>query len=213
MAVKSLLSLIQANIEVASGSGILAGMAIARETATGKAVKAVRGEAQAYVGIAADDANTSGVTFIQNDPVGATGIDASGNFIAQNNGWFSSVKRAIGDYKDETVNTTTNLTGNGPKRGIGYFATASTQLLVDTALLTSADGANTDATGIATYAVNDYLTYGGVSAAATTTAGYLVKWLSDGTKIARVDAVLGDSAVISIGSQAYTAQLLQITLL
>jgi hypothetical protein len=178
MAVRELFSVIKSNISVATGSGILAGMAIARDTTTGLGVVANRAadtDPQAYVGIAADDASRTGVTGIYVDPVGATAL-VDGVFTADNNGLYAGTKRALGDYYDETVSNVTNLTAGstgaqGPMRPLGYFSTPSAQFATDQFVIKGitvacADSAfDTDTADAADMTTNDKLTYGsGVNA-------------------------------------------------
>jgi len=224
MAIKELLSVLQANINLTpvTDSGIHAGMAVARNS-SGYAVKADRNAVaagtQRYIGLAADDVTRSGNSFIQADPVGANGINTDGSFDAQNNAWFVSAKRAIADYQDESVSNVSDLTSGangwqGPRRGLGVFTTPSSQFVVDiydsttglgvvkNAVMNHATTVNDDVTATANLAVNDYLTYG---CANDSNQGYLIQFnpltLSTalGTeRIARVDEITDTLVYITL---------------
>lgn len=227
MALREILSVLQSNIDYVAtatgatwGDGIHAGSALARLTASGTAVPAYRGISGVYVGVAADDAVPTKNTMVQVDPVGATGLDSSGNVIAENNGYFSAWKRAIGDFQNETVRNLNNLTdvttdgySKTARRGIGYYATASTQLIIDTiisklASATNADGGTWNATWLTT---NQYLS----EAAATGDAGYFVvnATAALGTQRLRVDKVFGAGANTAAGVDSKATNLCQVTML
>jgi hypothetical protein len=174
MAIKELFSLVQSTVDIArdgTAADIHAGWAVARD-ANGKAVPADRvaiaAGTQRFVGLAADDAARTGNSFIQSDPVGSSKINADGTFAANNNAFFSSVKRALGDYQDETVSNISDLTSGstgyqGPRRGLGiYNYTPGTQFIIDGICIVQGkktDAAATDA-GNATWAINDLLSIG-----------------------------------------------------
>ena len=216
MAIKELFSLVQSTMEISrSDSNIIhAGMAVARDS-DGTAIGADRVTHTAFVGIAADDAARTGNTFIQSDPVGATKVSADGTtFTANNNAFFVSTKRALGDYQDETVSNVSDLTSGstgyqGPRRGIGvYNYTPGTQFIIDGSVcLLGAKCASSSTDGNGTtkspWAINDLLT-----TAVEASAG---KWIvvdntSYGTAYARIDKVQG------AGTTSDTNTLIWITL-
>ena len=60
----------------------------------------------------------------------------SGNFVANNNGFYVVSKRAIGDFLAENVNGVTNPTAGssgyeGPRRGVGVFNSPGGQFVTD----------------------------------------------------------------------------------
>jgi hypothetical protein len=108
------------------------------------------------VGVAADDAlgtNPAGETptMINNDPAGSNFVNGS-TFQSYTAGFYVGAKRAIADFKDESVDVVTNLTAGIPtysSRGVTVYSTPSTQFVTDRfALLTTGNGAaNADVTG------------------------------------------------------------------
>jgi len=106
----------------------------------------VRGQ---IVGVAADDAlgtNPAGETptMINNDAAGSNFVNGS-TFQSYTAGFYVGAKRAIADFKDESVDVVTNLTAGIPtysSRGMTVYSTPSTQFVTDRfALLTAASGA------------------------------------------------------------------------
>lgn len=183
MAIKELINVFPFNYPVDKSTAFYSGMALARGT-DGLVVKANRAtvahqSAGSFVGLAADDKNTSGVTFIQADPVGSSYVDASGVLQAANNGWFVGIKRGLGDNAafDETVTGPTDLTSGstgyqGPRRGVGVYQ-APGQFVTDMVANFRTDDTNSTTVADAAYTswtINDLLTYG-----AGVNAGYLVK--------------------------------------
>jgi hypothetical protein len=173
------------------------------------------GPVDQFFGFAADDASRVNNQFIQADPVGDTWVtvDGSGNytgFIANNNGWFSSVKRAIGDFQDETVTNVTNLTAGasgyqGPGRGVGVFTTPSGQFLLDASVFVAVATSSTTADGSAhTFAPGDLLTFGsgatGSNSDGLNHSGKLVYLanVSHGPIVARVDRYDTNSSLLYI---------------
>jgi hypothetical protein len=106
------------------------------------------------VGVSADDAlgtNPAGETptMINNDPAGSNFVNGS-TFQSYTAGFYVGVKRAIGDFKDESVDVVTNLTAGIPlysSRGVSVYTTPSTQFVTDRfALVTAVTGASNDTT-------------------------------------------------------------------
>lgn len=102
---------------------------------TGPITIANRGQ---IVGVAGDDAlgtNPAGETptMINNDPAGSNFVNGS-TFQSYTAGFYVGVKRAIGDFKDESVDVVTNLTAGIPtysSRGVTVYTTPSTQFVTD----------------------------------------------------------------------------------
>ena len=179
MAIRALNSVIVANYDTAANASWLAGTVLARDTSAGNAgrvVIATRNSAGTVtggvVGFSSDDTARTGNTMILADPVGSSYTDASGNFVANNNGFYVVAKRAIGDFQAENVNGVTNPTAGastfeGPRRGVGVYSTPSGQFVTDMFVAvgtgSSASAAQLDG-GTAVYAPGALLT---VSAAAS----------------------------------------------
>ena len=176
MAIKPLNSIVVANYNTAASASWLAGSVLARDTTTvGNVTVATRNSSGTVtggvVGFSSDDTARTGNTMILADPVGANYTDASGNFQANNSGFYVVAKRAIGDFQAENVNGVTNPTAGastyeGPRRGVGVYSTPSGQYVTDMFVVGaggSASAAQGDA-GTAVYAPGAQLT---VSAAAS----------------------------------------------
>ena len=198
MAIKELINVFPFNYPVDKSTAFYSGMVLARGT-DGLVVKANRAtvahqSAGAIVGLAADDKNSTGVTFIQADPVGSSYVDSSGVLQAANNGWFVGAKRGLADNAafDETVTGVTDLTSGssgyqGPRRGVAVFQ-APGQFVTDQFANYATNDSNSTVvadTAYTSWAINDLLTYG-----ASTNAGKLVKVTSgsnQGQIVAKVD--------------------------
>ena len=146
-----------------------------------------------FVGFSADDTARTSNTMILADPVGSSYTDASGAFVANNNGFYLVSKRAIGDFLAENVNGVTNPTSGssgyeGPRRGVGVFNTPGGQFVTDRFAATASSTVSTDG-GTWTPAIGDLLTV----AAASGSAGKLVQLdpaaiQTDGIAVGRVDS-------------------------
>jgi hypothetical protein len=200
MAIKELINVFPFNYPVAKATTFYAGMVLARGT-DGNVVAANRAtvahqSAGAIVGLAADDKASTGVTFIQADPVGSSYVDSSGVLQAANNGWFVGAKRGLADNAafDETVTGVTDLTSGstgyqGPRRGVGVYQ-APGQFVTDQFVNFATNDSNSTSTADQAYTAwgpNDLLTY----ATGATNAGKLVKVTSSATNfgvvVAKVD--------------------------
>ena len=108
MAIRALNSTIVANYDTAAAASWLAGAALVRDYSNaGRVVIGTRsalGSSTGFVGFSSDDTARTGNTMIIADPVGSSYTDASGNFQANNNGFYAVSKRAIGDFLAENVN-------------------------------------------------------------------------------------------------------------
>jgi len=180
MAIRALNSVIVANYDTAANASWLAGTVLARDTTAGNAgrvVIATRNSAGTVtggvVGFSSDDTARTGNTMILADPVGANFTDASGNFQANNNGFYVTAKRAIGDFQAENVNGVTNPQAGasgfeGPRRGVGVYSTPSGQFVTDMFVSPAGAGSSASAAltdlGTAVFAPGALLT---VSAAAS----------------------------------------------
>jgi hypothetical protein len=214
MAIRELFSLVQSTLDIdrTTPVDIHAGQLVAKSTA-GLAVLAARNATitastnAEFVGLAADDAARTSNTFIQADPVGSTKVSADGTtFTANNNAFFASTKRALGDYQDETVSNVSNLTAGstgyqGPRRGLGvYNYTPGTQFIVDSLCVASAkvSNATTDTTA-GSWVPGTLLAIGAYHAtAASSHSGKLVEadpasrtTLDYGKPVARLDKMEG----------------------
>jgi len=180
MAIRALNSVIVANYDTAANASWYAGTVLARDTTAGNAgrvVIATRNAAGAVtggvVGFSSDDTARTGNTMILADPVGSSFTDASGNFVANVNGFYVVSKRAIGDFQAENVNGVTNPTAGastfeGPRRGVGVYSTPSGQFVTDMFVSPAGTGSSSSAAQLdgntAVYSPGALLT---VSAAAT----------------------------------------------
>ena len=198
MAIKELINVFPFNYPVAKATTFYAGMVLARGT-DGNVVPANRAtvahqSAGAIVGLAADDKASTGVTFIQADPVGSSYVDSSGVLQAANNGWFVGAKRGLADNAafDETVTGVTDLTSGstgyqGPRRGVGVYQ-APGQFVTDQFVNFATNDSNSTSTADTAYTAwgpNDLLTY----ATGASNAGKLVKVSGTqyGIVVAKVD--------------------------
>lgn len=201
MAIRALNSAIVANYPTASSASFLAGDALmigtdgnvsAAYRAAG-AFDTIAEQLGRFVGFSADDTARTGNTMILADPVGSSYTDSSGNFVANNNGFYVVSKRAIGDFLAENVNGVTNPTAGssgyeGPRRGVGVFNTPGAQFVTDRWSGTASSTVSADG-GSWTPAIGDLLTI----AAASGSAGKLVLLDpaavgTDGIIVGRVDS-------------------------
>lgn len=170
MAIRPLNSIVVANYNTAANASWLAGSILVRDTTTAGNVTLPNGANRAnvnfgIVGFSADDTARSGNTMILADPVGANFTDSSGNFVANNSGYYVVSKRAVADFLAENVNNVTNPTAGtsgfeGPRRGVGVYSTPSGQYITDMFVVgtgSSASASNADG-GTATYLPGTLLT-------------------------------------------------------
>ncbi len=201
MAIRALNSAIVANYPTASSASFLAGDALMIGTdgnvsaayRSAGAFDTIAEQLGRFVGFSADDTARTGNTMILADPVGSSYTDASGNFVANNNGFYVVSKRAIGDFLAENVNGVTNPTAGssgyeGPRRGVGVFNTPGAQFVTDRWSGTASSTVSADG-GSWTPAIGDLLTI----AAASGSAGKLVLLDpaavgTDGIIVGRVDS-------------------------
>lgn len=151
MAIRALNSLVVANYDTAASDSWQAGCAMRRDTANaGRVAVATRvvlatgaiGFTGGFVGFSADDTARTGNTMILSDPVGSSYVDSSGVLQANNGGFYTVSKRAIGDFQAENVNAVTNPTAGssgyeGPRRGVGVYNTPGGQFVTDQFLTAS----------------------------------------------------------------------------
>jgi len=200
MAIRALNTAIVANYPTASTASFLAGDALMigtdgnvsaayRNVSTFDTVAEQRGR---FVGFSADDTARTGNTMILADPVGSSYTDSSGNFVANNNGFYVVSKRAIGDFLAENVNGVTNPTAGssgyeGPRRGVGVFNSPGGQFVTDRWSGVASTSLTADG-GVWSPAIGDLLTI----AAASGSAGKLVQLdpaaTADGIVVGRVDS-------------------------
>ena len=179
MAIRPLNSIVVANYNTAANASWLAGAVLVRDSATAGNVTLPNGANRAnvnfgVVGFSADDTARSGNTMILADPVGANYTDASGNFVANNSGFYVVSKRAVADFLAENVNNVTNPTAGtsgfeGPRRGVGVYSTPSGQYITDMFVVgagSSASSATLDG-GTATYLPGALLTVSGAASGAS----------------------------------------------
>ena len=200
MAIRALNTAIVANYPTASTASFYAGDAL-MIGADGNVSAAYRSlgtfdslgeQLGRFVGFSADDTARTSNTMILADPVGSSYTDATGAFVANNNGFYLVSKRAIGDFLAENVNGVTNPTAGssgyeGPRRGVGVFNTPGAQFITDRWSGTASSTVSTDG-GTWTPAIGDLLTI----AAASGSAGKLVQLdpaavQTDGIAVGRVD--------------------------
>jgi len=189
MALRALNSVVAANYTKLSTNPILAGDIVMMDTSdtsqnpscVKRAVRntgaIVRGLA---VGVCADDAlGTNPVgetpTMINNDPAGSNFVNAStGAFQSYTAGYYVGVKRAISDFKDESIDVVTNLTAGVPtypERGVSVYTTPSSQFITDRFALLTAGTSNaySDNGGAWSPAPGDLVTWGGTNGQAAST--------------------------------------------
>lgn len=195
MAIKELQALVTDTYQTLATSTFYAGMVLARDSSGANAGLVRKADRSAdtvnnYVGLAFDDHNRTGCTFIQPDPVGSTYIDPSTGFMSYNNGWFVGPKRVMADWFDEPVTNVTNLTAGssgyqGPRRGVSVLISPSGRFVTDQYAAVATSSTTADSGSAITFAVNDQLTFG-----ASANAGLLVKLASTshGPAIAKVDS-------------------------
>ncbi len=202
MAIRALNTLVVANYNTAASASWLAGdalflqsdgtVAAAYRSATG--FTTLQQQLGKFVGFSADDTARTGNTMILADPVGSSFTNASGELVANNNGFYVVSKRAIGDFLAENVNGVTNPTAGssgyeGPRRGVGVFNTPGGQFVTDRWAGVASSSISTEG-GSWTPAVGDLLTV----AAASGNAGKLTLLAAVGTAtthgilVGRVDA-------------------------
>lgn len=226
MALRALNSVVAANYNKLSADPVLAGDIVAFSSTSGssgqnpgcvaRAVRSASGLVRGYaLGVCADDAlgtNPYGEvpTMINNDAVGSNFVNGS-TFQSYTTGFYVGAKRAIGDFKDESVDVVTNLTAGVPTlsmRGVTVYTTPSSQFVTDRFALAIANASTTDQGGAWTPATGDLVTWGSANAqtpssanvsqtpntaaysASSYNAGLLVKDASDTTKsnpVGRVD--------------------------
>jgi hypothetical protein len=135
------------------------------------------------IGVCADDAlgtNPAGETptMINNDPAGSNFLNGS-VFQSYTAGFYVGAKRAISDFKDESIDVVTNLTAGIPtysQRGVTVYNTPGSQFVTDrfgalTAAASSADTVGwTGSTGSTTPSSGDLLTIGANNATANSYA-------------------------------------------
>ncbi len=199
MAIRALNTLVVANYNTAASASWLAGdalflqsdgtVAAAYRSATG--FTTLQQQLGKFVGFSADDTARTGNTMILADPVGSSFTNASGELVANNNGFYVVSKRAIGDFLAENVNGVTNPTAGssgyeGPRRGVGVFNTPGAQFITDRFAAVASTSVTQDGASAWTPAVGDLLTV----AAGVANAGKLVKLETVGTHgviVGRVD--------------------------
>ena len=188
MALRALNSVVATNYNKLSIDPVLAGDIVAFSTSAGatgtnpgcvsRAVRSATGLVRGYaVGVVADDAvgtNPYGETptMINNDAAGSNFVNGA-VFQTYTAGFYVGVKRAIGDFKDESIDVVTNLTAGIPtysQRGVTVYTTPSSQFVTDRFTLLTASSSTADNGGAWVPQTGDLVTWGaGNSAAATTT--------------------------------------------
>lgn len=196
MAIRALNSVVVANYNTLASASWQAGVCLAINTSTGNAQLATRASGAdtanfaTFLGFSADDTARTGNTMILADPVGSSYVDTSGVMQANNNGFYTVSKRAIGDFQAENVNSVTNPTAGssgfeGPRRGVGVYNTPGGQFVTDQVSLVVSSGVNADSGGVWSPAPGDVCTF------AADGTGKLVKLATvgtDGPIVARVDS-------------------------
>jgi len=185
MALRTLNAVVAANYNKLSAAPILAGDIVMYDTSDATQnptciKRAVRSSSNliraSVIGVCADDAlGTNPVgetpTMINNDPAGSNFVNGSA-FQSYTCGFYVGVKRAIGDFKDESIDVVTNLTAGIPtyaQRGVSVYTTPSSQFVTDRFALLTASSSTADAGGAWAPAPGDLVTWGaGNSAAAST---------------------------------------------
>lgn len=152
------------------------------------------GTTQRYLilGLAADDASSTGNTFIQADPVGSAFLGVGQTLLSYANQYYVGAKRAIGDFQNESINVVTNLTAgsntsNTSQRGVGVYL-APGQFLTDQINLSAVTStATADVAG--TVAIGNPLTVGSSGLGNTGLLVGLANW-AHGPVVARCDDIL-----------------------
>lgn len=184
MALRALNSVVAANYGKLSTDPVLAGDIVAFNTSdttqnpsvVKRAVRSASGLLRGFaIGVCGDDAvgtNPAGetVTMINNDPSGSNFVNGTA-FQSYAAGFYVGVKRAIADFKDESVDVVTNLTAGIPtysQRGVTVYSTPSSQFVTDRFALLTASSSTADAGAAWVPAPGDFVTWG----AANGNSGY-----------------------------------------
>lgn len=137
-------------------------------------------------GVAGDDGSTTETpTMISNDPVGSNFLN--NGFLTYTNGFYVGAKRTIGEFRDESISTVTNLTESPltvSRRGMSVHVTPGSQFITDRFALLSTSSTTADAGAAWAPAPGDVMTVG-----ASGSAGRLVRLASaaHGPAVGRVD--------------------------
>lgn len=186
MALRSLQTVIANNYAKLSTDPVLAGDIVGFDTSATSTAVNPAGVSRVYrsatfnstalyrgniVGVCADDAlgtNPSGetVTMINNDPAGSNFVNGNA-FQSYTAGFYVGVKRAIGDYRDQSIDFVSNLTAGVPtysQRGVSVYTTPSSQFVTDRfALLQSSGSTTVDSAYASGFVVGDLLTVGALN--------------------------------------------------
>ena len=172
------------------------------------------------IGVVSDDAlgtNPAGETpyMINNDPAGSNFVNGS-VFQSYTAGFYVGVKRAIGDFKDESIDVVTNLTAGVPvygQRGVSVYTTPSTKFITDRMGLVYASSATADAAGWYSQVLGgtttlpqpgDILTVGSSNQAASVgNTNYTGTPLAP-TNVSATNLTNNRGLLISAGSQSFT---------
>jgi len=181
MAIRELNAVVVQNYDVAKDASFQAGACLVQNphklevmpadrslsaTAYNTGTGAFPHDGNAFVGFAADDKARTGNTMIIPDPVGSSVVSADGTtFTANNNAFYVATKRALGDYQDESVSNVSDLTSGstgyqGPRRGIGVFATPSGEFVTDQFVAVETSSGTADSGSAYVFLPNDILTFG-----------------------------------------------------
>lgn len=149
-----------------------------------------------YIGVAADDAlgtnpNGETPTMINNDAVGSNFVNGTA-FQSYTTGFYVGSKRAIGDFKDESISTVTNLTAGVPtyaQRGIAVYTTPGSQFVTDRYRTTTTSSTTADAGAAAVFAPGTLLTVSSATSGAEMgkVVEMLIANIAHGPVIGRVD--------------------------
>lgn len=185
MALRALNSVVAANYNKLSAAPMLAGDIVMYDTSDAtqnptcvkRAVRSASNLVRASViGVCADDAlGTNPVgetpTMINNDPAGSNFVNGAA-FQSYTAGFYVGVKRAIGDFKDESIDVVTNLTLGVPtyaQRGVSVYTTPSSQFVTDRFALLTASSNVADAGAAWAPVPGDLVTWGGTNSQAAST--------------------------------------------
>jgi hypothetical protein len=163
------------NYSVNASDNFTSGMALVIDS-NGNAIKADRNNISynsitegfsKFIGFASGD-HTNLSTILLSDPVGSNYIDSNNKFVDNTNSHYSASKRAIQDFKDESVSGV--LFSEYSKRGVGVYNLQGEIYITDQFARVESSFIDIDGSTTIDFNVGDLLTFG-----AGVNAGKLVK--------------------------------------
>ena len=179
MAIFTLHNIHTVNYQTSITNEFESGMALVLDS-NGIAVKADRSnvsynslyeQMSKFIGFSSGNHQYSG-NIIINDPVGSSYIDINSDYVPNNNGFYSVPRRAIAEFKDESISNVYNFLNSTTlnRRGVGVYNLQGEIYVTDQFSLVESSFLDSDGTTPITLLPGDLLTYG-----AGVNAGKLVK--------------------------------------